>query len=75
MFSPTLSLKDVAAVEVLVQEDFLVGVNELVQRTAKANPAVLTNYIIWRVLAAFYPDRPAEPNARCCMLLKYSFLC
>ena len=57
-------LKDVAAVEVLVQEDFLVGVNELILRTAKANPAVLTNYIIWRVLAAFYPDRPAEPNAR-----------
>ena len=51
--------------EVLVQEDFLVGVSELILRTAKANPAVLTNYIIWRVLAAFYPDRPVEPSARC----------
>ena len=51
--------------EVLVQEDFLVGVNELILRTAETNPAVLTNYIIWRVLAAFYPDRPADPSARC----------
>ena len=49
----------------LVQEDFLVGVNELILGTAKTNPPVLTNYIIWRVLAAFYPDRPADSSARC----------
>ena len=48
-----------------MQEDFLVGVNELILSTAKTNPAVLTNYIIWRVLAAFYPDRPADSRARC----------
>ena len=60
-----LTLKDITTVEVLVQEDFLVGVNELILSTAKTNPAVLTNYIIWRVLAAFYPDRPADSSARC----------
>ena len=60
-----LTLKDITTVEVLVQEDFLVGVNELILSTAKTNPAVLTNYIIWRVLAAFYPDRPADSRARC----------
>ena len=25
---------------------------------------VLTNYMIWRLLAAFYPDRPAEADDR-----------
>ncbi len=50
--------------EVLVQEEFISGVNDLVIRYTAEKPSVLTNYMIWRVLAAFYPDRPPDAQAR-----------
>ena len=52
--------------EVLVQADFLKGVTELVneyQSTAEGRE-VMRNYLIWRLIAAFYPDRPVEENQR-----------
>ena len=62
--------------EVLVQEDFLRGVNDLVlqyRNLSTEDPFengndILTNYMIWRLIAAFYPDRPideAERKSKC----------
>ena len=52
--------------EVLVQEDFLIGANELITHY-RANPQgeeILVDYMIWRLLAAFYPDRPPDESQR-----------
>ena len=62
--------------EVLVQEDFLRGVNNLVleyqtfsvDRSLEEGNDILINYMIWRLIAAFYPDRPiveAERKEKC----------
>lgn len=62
--------------EVLVQEHFLRGVNDLVlqyRNLSTEDPFengndILTNYMIWRLIAAFYPDRPideAERKSKC----------
>ena len=50
----------------MVQEDFLSGVNALVKDYSSTpwGRNVLTNYMIWRLLAAFYPDRPPEESVR-----------
>lgn len=61
-----LEIEALSATEVLVQEDFLRGVNDLVKlyrSTAEGN-RVLVNYMIWRMLAAFYPDRPPDEAQR-----------
>ena len=58
--------------EILVQADFLRGVNDLVLQyrnisgntTMENGEDVLINYMIWRLVAAFYPDRPLEETAR-----------
>ena len=52
------------------------GVNELVlqyrnistERSFEEGNDILTNYMIWRLIAAFYPDRPideAERKSKC----------
>ena len=58
--------------EVLVQEDFLRGVNDLVleyrnisgKYSIRDGDDILINYMIWRLIAAFYPDRPVDETAR-----------
>eukprot|EP00095_Tigriopus_kingsejongensis_P004755 snap_masked-scaffold510_size151595-processed-gene-0.9 protein:Tk04755 transcript:snap_masked-scaffold510_size151595-processed-gene-0.9-mRNA-1 annotation:"endothelin-converting enzyme" len=52
--------------KVLVQEDFLDGLNTLVleHRKSERGRKVLINYMIWRLLAAFYPDRPPDEIQR-----------
>lgn len=53
-------------IKILVQEDFLKGVNQLVVEHQKEERGrqVLVNYMIWRLLAAFYPDRPPDEIQR-----------
>ena len=62
--------------EVLVQKEFLQGVNDLVlqyrnmstEHSIEEGNDILTNYMIWRLIAAFYPDRPideAERKSKC----------
>ena len=52
--------------EVLVQVDFLRGVNILVQKyqSTSEGRTILRNYLIWRLVAAFYPERPVEEIPR-----------
>lgn len=51
--------------KVLVQEEFLTGVDALVRRyRAEGRHEVLINYMTWRLVAAFYPDRPPDESQR-----------
>jgi len=64
---------------VLIQEDFLRGVNDLVleyrnpsslQYSAEEGNDILINYMTWRLIAAFYPDRPMDESERKAKCLK-----
>ena len=60
----------VGDVVVLVQEDFLRGADLLARAYLSTAPgrATLENYLVWRLLADFYPDRSpnvAERRERC----------
>ena len=58
--------KDLETEEVLVQEEFLAGVNDLINsyQATESGRLVLNYYMIWRILASFYPDRPQEEAQR-----------
>ena len=47
------------------QEKFVKGVHKLVaQYLSDGRQKVLQNYMIWRVVASFYPDQPSEEYHR-----------
>ena len=47
------------------QEKFVKGVHQLVtQYLSDGRQKVLQNYMIWRVVASFYPDQPSEEYHR-----------
>ena len=49
----------------IFQEPFLRGVQSLVQKYKEDGlESVLENYMIWRVVATFYPNRPSEEYVR-----------
>merc|ERR1719464_1196896 len=51
--------------EILIQEKFVKGVHKLVaQYLSDGRQKVLQNYMIWRVVASFYPDQPSEEYHR-----------
>ena len=62
--------------EVLVQEDFLRGVNSLIleyrnnsnESSVKDGNDILINYMTWRLISEFYPNQPideAERKSKC----------
>lgn len=52
-------------IEVLLQEDYLRSLNALVLKYFNEDRlSVLQNYMIWRVIAAFYLDRPSKVDDR-----------
>ena len=49
----------------LLQKKFVTGVNQLVaQYLSEGRQKVIENYMIWRVVASFYPDQPSEEYHR-----------
>ena len=45
------------------QEKFLRGVNDLIL-SYRENETVLENYMVWRVVASYYPDRHSDEDKR-----------
>lgn len=53
--------------EVLVQEEYLDGLNSLMVQEYLGAPEgseALVNYMIWKLVSAFYPDRPSDESQR-----------
>ena len=52
--------------EVMIQVEFLEGITKLVKdyNATELGREILNNYLIWRILAAFFPDRPQEESQR-----------
>lgn len=58
-------LENVSSIEVLLQEDYFRSLNALVLKYFNQDRlSVLQNYMIWRVIAAFYLDRPSNVDDR-----------
>ena len=48
------------SLEILVQEDFISGVNHLINqyKIMEGGNEIMNNYMMWRLMSVFFPDRP-----------------